>query len=1613
MEQLQKLFIDCKQSSCAKGDIGNFLTKCGQYDRIGFDKGTDTFGPSACCYVVNNEGVRQCLNYKIDSWDATRISIFHDDNRNKTKPQLALENWQQYQHIEWLDISGVTIVTPITQSTFTYSSLKKLSVINADLTSIDTPAVQSLNVIDLHGNALTSFPTYLFNESFATIQQLDVGGNKFTTSIPLDGGQCNKLTTAITSSHVTGQTLSCSCNDKPSCTMATPAPTTIAPTTITPTTTPATLSPSLRSGSSSSATTHPSSPEAATTVAPASSKAQTGTILLSSMIVACVVLAVLALFVYRRRKRLHQDLTESIHTTRGGVLMSPLVRSFTRPLLLTGNPRSLKHLDSNLSSNLSSERDLKASLRSLMPITHHVDRVPILPASECRLISKIAPSLFAGQFHNENVVMKRVDARTVAEDEVANFVADINLLGQLVHPQILTLHGIVRMSDYEVCAVVEFMHCGSMPQVLMNQEIDLTWPDQLRMCYEVASGLAYIHSLPEYTRTFCMTSRSVLINMQLSCKLNIFDYMKQFQQQEKVHRMYGDGTIPWEAPEVIIHDCPRSWMSDVYSLGVIMGEIITRTRPFQRWVDEIGYVATDIAILERDAKSTEFPHSQDPEFESCPKNFRNLVLSCLHHDVLKRPLAVTVAEELRQELLLMQKNYESGCQQLRGSLLVVLMNANMLTTSADGQRWQQLCHGLLHWQNETIVCCDGACATFTMLHDNQWMVTRGSITSATDVQQFCVFPTLDTLSVQDSVISIENLTGCQSLKRLSFVGCTLKEMDYLPLTLHELYVENSTIATFPAAWIAKASTHLESIVFNNNRFSSGVEFSVSKDQCTAIATASENGALHGVQCQNCSLCSAYCTTNVNSYKILMSSETDASNSGSSTWLFVILVIVIVLLLLVFYFIRRRFRRVVGSRQSDDTPIMAQPMILSSSRGINSVRGPFQVITDSFRNLGSSKSLTASSPDDTSDDIDNEAVLGSLYLTSRGLFMKTHSVKNLPLLQPRHIKTILPISSKCSLWIGRYKNREVVMKRVHAQDVGDAKIQSFVADINKIALLKHPSITRLYGIARMNDFELCVVAELMSMGSLSLVLQTTKLPLTWPQQLSIGWQIATAFAFLHTQSKSRANYTITAHHILVNTHLLCKLNAFDFMETYEYQDECVKHSFGCRTLAYEAPEILHNSSKHNAATDIFALGVILSSIATRRHPYQSWIDEFGHVASDIAILDRTDHQYPHENHQLFTSRPHFYQKLVTSCLDNDPSKRPSSCGNIPITRASDAMKACCTNSTTTMCAWFAKYSAVTYGADAWGVLNGSISNVVVPTTNTSLYNMSIWSAYGQMSTFELSKMHITWPSSVFDHTLLAVTFRSNLFSQFPNFLFDSVPESTVYTFEDNTFESALNVTPTQCANLQSAVINNQVIGTQGAAITCNCTTTSGSCLIPQPTPAPTTTQPVPTTTIIPTTPSPTSKNSSSNTGLIIGLVIAGIAIVAIAIALYWLYLRKRQRTTSYETNLPVTDEHFSPSSTSGSHFNMTDYKPQISPGQNRLSRVEERGIRSLSHSMTLEDIPIDTVECITKLPSRRNLWSGYFQGKAVAIMRLNTVDVDEESIQNCLASVQLLMACKHP
>ncbi|EQC40070.1 TKL protein kinase [Saprolegnia diclina VS20] len=672
-EPIKKAFLECSEkgkNDCVTDDVRLFLAHCGQFSDIGYDEAAG----SACCFETSTSAVRQCLYYD-SNFNANRINLFYDPARSSTKPTTRLANhWSSYQHISWLDIAGVSIADPITPTTFKYDVMRKLSVIDADLSAIETPPIASLNVLDLHGNALSTFPAFLFRSNYASIQQLDVGGNNFPATFALSGDECTSLQKAIDAGHLTGQKLSCNCGGA-NATCALPVPTTSPPTTVAPTTTttpttaPVTTAP-LRPLPSQTNGTSPNRPTEAGTSPPPSvpsttaktggdSGGDSGTVIISSMLVVVVLLAAAALFLYRRRKRLRSHLPGGPTIVSGTIFSPQSGHAFTRPLLLTGAPRSLKHVDS-LSSHLSSERDLKvmASMRSSrMPITHHVDKVPILQPGECRILKAMGPTIFAGQYKGENVVVRRVDARIVSEEDVAAFVSDVNQLAQLVHPQLVSLHGIVRLGDYEVGAVAEFMHCGSLPHILMNADVEIAWPDTLRMCFQVASGLAYVHSQAEFARTECLTSRSVLVNTQLTCKLNIFEYMRHFQQHETVHRVYGDGTIAWEAPEVLMHDCPRGGTADVYSLGVVMGEIVTRTRPFQRYVNTLGYVRADVAILDRDAKSHEHPFSDDVEFESCPKPFRSLMLSCLQRDVLKRPLAVSVAEELRRELLLLSKNF--------------------------------------------------------------------------------------------------------------------------------------------------------------------------------------------------------------------------------------------------------------------------------------------------------------------------------------------------------------------------------------------------------------------------------------------------------------------------------------------------------------------------------------------------------------------------------------------------------------------------------------------------------------------------------------------------------------------------------------------------------------------------------------------------------------------------------------------------------------------------------------------------------------------------------------------------------------------------------------------
>ncbi|KAH9153237.1 hypothetical protein AeRB84_004477 [Aphanomyces euteiches] len=660
---LNGLFFTCQSTpaSCASKEIASMLQRCGRYDLMGFTE-TDL---SACCdsNFAQNGKVRECVYYHSSNWSVKRISIFPEPN-NPTKPKYLVRNWDVYHSIEHIDIARVS-VQAVDQASFDYATVKKLSIVDSDLESIQTPPVANLNVIDLSNNKLKTFPIYLFNANQTTIDQLNIYGNPWTAAITVDAAQCTRLKTAAETGHITGIPVACTCDaNSAKCSLPTTAPSTTATvsTTVSPTTAAATTtqkpSTSLASPSptgevplplnsstgtaapivqapTSAPTTTSSSAGQADPSAKTSSGSTPGTVLVAVMIVAVLGLAIVAFIMYRRRRG--SPRTPAQFELSGG-------SSSSVPVLTSDNKTQLMRKTSSSASMI-----LKTT-----PLRNRGEGLPMLSVDTVKLIHVLSGNLFSGKLNGEHVVMKRLDAREVNKTDVTKFIADVNVLGRLDHPNLVMLYGIVRFGDYEVAAVAEYMHGGSLSHVLLKDRIKLSWTDKLRMAFEVASALAYVHSQPTCTRTKCLTSRDVLVNSSLTCKLNVFDFMKSYEQSQDAEWTFGGGSMAWEAPEVLSHNCSRSSTAEIYALGVILGEIVTRTRPFQSWIHEYGYVATDVRILERNAaRMRDVPHENRPEYDACPHFYKHIVASCLSRDVLQRPLAVSVAETLWQELTLL------------------------------------------------------------------------------------------------------------------------------------------------------------------------------------------------------------------------------------------------------------------------------------------------------------------------------------------------------------------------------------------------------------------------------------------------------------------------------------------------------------------------------------------------------------------------------------------------------------------------------------------------------------------------------------------------------------------------------------------------------------------------------------------------------------------------------------------------------------------------------------------------------------------------------------------------------------------------------------------------
>lgn len=234
------------------------------------------------------------------------------------------------------------------------------------------------------------------------------------------------------------------------------------------------------------------------------------------------------------------------------------------------------------------------------------------------------------------------------------WLAEINYLGQLKHPNLVKLVGYCLEDDHRLL-VYEFMPKGSMENHLFRRGSyyqPLSWSLRMKIALGAAKGLAFLHGEGAKVIYRDFKTSNILLDANYNAKLSDFGLARDGPRDDKSYvstRVMG--TLGYAAPEYLATG-RLTTKSDVYSFGVVFLEILTgkRTIDKNRPNGEHNLVDWAKPILMNKRKILRVIDARlEGQFSiSQALKAGNLALDCLSMEPKLRPSMDEVVAELEQ-----------------------------------------------------------------------------------------------------------------------------------------------------------------------------------------------------------------------------------------------------------------------------------------------------------------------------------------------------------------------------------------------------------------------------------------------------------------------------------------------------------------------------------------------------------------------------------------------------------------------------------------------------------------------------------------------------------------------------------------------------------------------------------------------------------------------------------------------------------------------------------------------------------------------------------------------------------------------------------------------------
>jgi len=313
--------------------------------------------------------------------------------------------------------------------------------------------------------------------------------------------------------------------------------------------------------------------------------------------------------------------------TRDGILSAPLIPALERTL---ESQREMEPLQRTPSGRFTFEHPDYGKTHVLLRDAKQPDSMIRIELKR-QMRKSIGGTVYEGSISPSRACAVKVCDVAGSDDSsgdgdrlLREFIRELSAVGMMRHPNIIKLIG-STLKPPRYAMVLEHMDRDTLWDTLRR---DPTSVDFMDYALQLASGVQYIHKVAGLMHRNLKTP-NLLLNSSGRLKISQLG-LCCLGDEGQTNQLMEVGTLRWMAPEVLLHR-PYGQAADIYSVGIILWELLTKQPPWTELQAEDGKLeAPAMAKAQRENLRMKFP-------PKTPLEIAQLILRCVHPEPFKRP----------------------------------------------------------------------------------------------------------------------------------------------------------------------------------------------------------------------------------------------------------------------------------------------------------------------------------------------------------------------------------------------------------------------------------------------------------------------------------------------------------------------------------------------------------------------------------------------------------------------------------------------------------------------------------------------------------------------------------------------------------------------------------------------------------------------------------------------------------------------------------------------------------------------------------------------------------------------------------------------------------------